>query len=80
MSMPSKKWPTDPCKGCGRPIVWAMNTQTKAFIPLDPAPLTYTVQKSAGDGPLICGPIEGMVSHFTTCPKANEFSGSSKKG
>lgn len=65
-------WPTTPCKGCGRPIVWARNTQTEKRVPLDPKPVCYVVQEF--DGELICGPVTAMVTHFATCPKASDFS------
>lgn len=76
MAQPSKSWPTVPCKGCGRPIVFARNTLTGALVPLDPKPATYCAQEF--EGQIICAPSESMVSHFITCPKADHFSGGKK--
>lgn len=70
---------TTPCKGCGTPIVWARDANGKA-IPLDPKPATYGVKVDPQLG-AICVRANGAdsvaqvyVSHFATCPKANEFS------
>ena len=77
---------TAQCKGCGKPIVWAMLDGKP--IPLDPRPPIYRVER--GDKgttvasrlelrwsePQDKGPIEAMVSHFATCSKAAAFSGS----
>lgn len=76
MAQPSKTWPVSVCKGCGRPIVFARNTQTNAIVPLDPKPVTFCAQEHKGQ--IICSPVEAMVSHFVTCPKANYFSGGNK--
>lgn len=78
---------TVPCKGCGRPIVWAVMDGKR--IPLDPQPAVYTVVGDGSNG-TVCerdrpgGNVMGqllshMVTHFATCPKARDFSGSSKK-
>ena len=69
---------TVPCKGCGKPIVWAKNAEGKA-IPLDPRPPVYGVKQDAALG-VICARVESaMVSHFATCSHAADFSGSNKK-
>lgn len=70
---------TSPCKGCGKPIVWAKTLEGK-MIPLDPKPPIYWVEDD-GNGGQACHRIrEGMVSHFSTCPNANDFSASKKRG
>lgn len=65
------------CRGCGKPMLWGVDQETGAKIPLDPrAPVyelcaleestnTFTVRRSKTH----------HVSHFATCPKANQFSG-----
>ena len=68
-----------PCRGCGRPIVFAINKDTGKPIPLDPKPPVYGVVEEA-DGEIVCKRLElAMVSHFATCSKANEFSGKNRK-
>ncbi len=70
---------TSSCKGCGKEIVWAFitknGTRTGKKIPLDPRPLIYRVgafdQFEYEATPI--SQAEGMVGHFSTCPKANEF-------
>lgn len=78
---------TSPCKGCGRPILWATDAEGKA-IPLDPRAPIYFVQeledgrcvatlqkKEAEDVPV----MRSMVSHFSTCSKAAQFSRGGKQ-
>lgn len=60
------------CKGCGKEIQWA-TTETGKTIPLDPKAPTYEVK----EGIAVRSPA--MVSHFSTCPKANDFSGKGAK-
>lgn len=65
--------------GCGKPIVWGLDPQGKA-IPLDPSAPVYRVMRhDSGGRPLIERDRGAMVSHFATCPKANEFSKSQKR-
>ena len=88
MPEPGQDWPRslsfdDPksemtlCKGCGKPIVWGIDSETSKKIPLDPRPPIYAISSSETvDG---CVPVirlkkdEAAVSHFATCPKANQF-------
>lgn len=66
------------CKGCGKSIVWATTPQGRR-IPLDANTPTYTVTVFPENTPAIAERSAAMVSHFVTCPKANDFSGSRKK-
>lgn len=75
---------TTNCKGCGRPMVWAVTADGKR-IPLDPKPAIYMVVAEPGGGDHVCQrakvPAEVtdgkealfMVTHFATCPKASQF-------
>lgn len=66
------------CKGCGREILWAKSS--KGFsIPLDPNIVVYSVV----DGIAVKVPPSLIgekfyVSHFSTCPNADDFSGKNK--
>jgi hypothetical protein len=71
------------CKGCGRDILWGVD-EKGTRIPLDPrAPVyhvmafdpetnTYAVERAGGSVPT------NYVSHFATCPKAKDFSRSTR--
>jgi hypothetical protein len=68
------EFPTAICKGCGRPIVWAVNPKTGKKVPLDPSAQVYHVRTEGGV--VQCLQDERttvMVNHFQTCSKANEF-------
>jgi hypothetical protein len=62
------------CRTCGREIVWK-TTQHGKKVPLDPKALVFSVV-----GDIAVKPTPGvagetfMVSHFATCPDANEWS------
>lgn len=58
------------CKGCGAPIVWKHTPKGKA-IPLDAKPERRLVLR----GPLseTAELVETYTSHFSTCPKADDF-------
>lgn len=61
------------CKGCGAPIVWGLTPEGKR-IPLDPKPPVYAYEADNGN----CLQVKAAtvyVTHFATCPKANDFSG-----
>lgn len=71
------------CKGCGKEIVWAVS-ETGRKIPLDPRAPVYSVKGGEcslqKNGTNVMGEvISYYVSHFATCPKANDFSASKKK-
>lgn len=63
---------TAPCRGCGRPVVWA-TTDAGDRIPLDPSAPVYRIDARTGE--LVAVRARGeMVSHFSTCPDAARFS------
>lgn len=69
------------CRGCGAPIAWVFSTKTPkpyASVPIDWDSAHAEVQQALKDGHRLNYGL-GMVSHFTTCPKASDFS-KSKKG
>lgn len=72
-----------PCRGCGKPIMWGVTEEGKK-IPLDPKPPVYrVVHDRSQDGKWTIRAIRKencMVSHFATCPAANQFSASRKAG
>lgn len=74
---------TSPCKGCGNPVVWAINPATGKTVPLDPAGIIYKTVEM-GDGSIVAVRVDRedgyMVSHFQTCPKAGQFSKGGAKG
>ena len=70
---------TTPCRGCGKPIVFVLvphDDGKVVRVPLDLRAPVYTVTVWDQDGT----PSEavrlwiGGVSHFSTCPKAADFS------
>lgn len=68
------------CKGCGREIIWAKSKESGAKIPLDPRPPVYVYAKTPEGGMECWYPLApSAVSHFATCPNANEFSGSKRR-
>ena len=77
------------CRGCGKPILWGTEEGTGRRLPLDPTPPVYEVQGfydggDTGEGQdigvtAVRRHFKAYVSHFATCPKANEFSGSKKR-
>lgn len=71
------------CAGCGKAIIWGV-IAAGVRIPLDPAAPVYGLsgfraELGLGDRPAAeisrAKRDEFMVSHFATCPKANQFSG-----
>ena len=70
------------CKGCGRYIVWGETLEGKR-IPLDPTAACYAVNTMVEMGTnneKVIAQLDRtcMVSHFSTCSKANLFSGKNK--
>lgn len=67
------------CRGCGKPIVWGIDPDGKK-IPLDPRAPVYALNHlPVGGDPHVERDHDSMVSHFATCSKANDFSGSKKR-
>lgn len=68
------------CKGCGASIIWAVNENGKR-VPLDAKAPIYVLLATASLDEERCVRDRSprYVSHFSTCPKANEFSGSKRK-
>ena len=69
-----------PCKRCGKTIHLAQNSTTGKWIPFDPEPVVFSVV-----GEVAVKPTAGvtgerfMISHFYTCPFADQFSKNKKK-
>jgi hypothetical protein len=66
------------CKGCSKEILWGVDSKGTR-IPLDTTPPTYVVVGNEKDGTVKIVRSSGYVSHFATCPKANEFSNTHKE-
>lgn len=70
------------CKGCGREIIWGVTEDGKK-IPLDPMAPVYEVRKEklgyavAKIQHFNLSP-DYMVTHFSTCSKASQFSKANK--
>jgi hypothetical protein len=60
------------CRLCGKMLVFAVNRQTGARVPLDTVAPTFTVEIN-GEASLMAERSPAYVSHFATCPAANEF-------
>lgn len=74
------------CKGCHKEIVWGKTIDGK-FIPLDPKAPVYEMDCDERTDPNIPQKEDSIpinrthsayVTHFATCPKANDFSASRK--
>lgn len=71
------------CRGCGRDVVFVTTNDGKT-VPLHPVPPVFhrVHDPDTGrafwwrDGSDGGGERTAFVSHFATCPKANDFSGS----
>lgn len=71
------------CRGCGKQIVWGIfqDGPKAKRIPLDPRPPCYRALDPISDGAVrIEREREVYVTHFATCPKANDFSGKNREG
>ena len=63
------------CKGCGRKMFWGKTAEGKS-IPLDASAPVYLLNHSSGVAERV---HDIFVSHFSTCPKAGDFSKGGKK-
>jgi len=69
---------TVPCKGCGKPILFARDEKGTMQV-LDPRAPIFSFNGGDLDGEFQVHRAEGhFVSHFATCPKANQFGKSAK--
>lgn len=59
------------CRSCQSEIVWATSQKGKAM-PLDPKVVTVVETVDGPDGREVVRMVRGRVSHFATCPNANE--------
>ena len=76
---------TSLCKGCRKPIVWAFvvkdGIRTGKRIPLDPRPRIYHFLSGPGIVDYEATPVSQdptmvahfLVTHFATCPNADQF-------
>jgi len=67
------------CRGCGKTILWIETDEGKK-VPLDPSPPVYVVKSTKHGNAYGYRFRLAMVSHFATCPNANEFSASGRDG
>ncbi len=67
------------CRSCGREVVWK-TTQHGKKVPLDPKALVFSVvgETAVKPTPGVLGETF-MVSHFATCPDANQWSGKNRE-
>lgn len=65
------------CKGCGARLLFVKDAAGKVH-PLDlKAPVFSVITDMTGEK--VAERTDAYVSHFATCPKANDFSGSKRK-
>ena len=68
-----------PCRGCGKMVVFAIDKDTGKWQVLDNvAPVFKQIGMKDGK-PYVIRDKTAMVSHFATCPSANEFSATSRR-
>jgi len=71
---------SSPCKGCGRPLVWA-TSPTGAALPLERV-YAYRLEPGGADGaPPRASRLDApvLISHFLTCPDRDRFSGAARR-
>ena len=70
------------CRSCGADVLWVV-TETGKKMPLDAKAITVFVpdpaQRRARDGDLCAVSRKAYVSHFATCPDADEWRGGSHR-
>lgn len=63
---------TTPCKSCGAPLEWAAIGEKR--VPLDSRAPCYRRERNDRGGIEWSRDRDSFVSHFATCPNANEHS------
>lgn len=66
------------CRGCGKPLIFARDSESGKIVPLDPVPPTWRLEKDL-TGEEVAVRSDALVSHFSTCPNANDFSAGRKR-
>lgn len=66
-----------PCKGCGRPVVFAKDPDGKWQVLDNVAPVWRQVGSKDGIAYVVREP-KALVSHFSTCSKPDQFSASKR--
>lgn len=62
------------CKGCGADILWGITTEGGRHIPLDAKAEKRFILVSRGEDEVPAALMrDTYISHFATCPKAQEF-------
>ncbi len=67
-----------PCRGCGRPVVFAKDPDGKWQVLDNTAPVWKQIGVKDGIARVVREP-SALVSHFSTCPKADDFSGRNRE-
>ena len=77
------------CRACGRPILW-IGTPAGKYMPCDPESLAFWQRKDGPykivtpGGEVVSADLDGLpgaesgegyISHFATCPAADQFRG-----
>lgn len=67
---------TTPCRGCGKQVIFVTTAEGKTC-PLDPVAPVFVRQRDGEGGAVWAQDRSGeiLVSHFSTCSRANDFSG-----
>jgi hypothetical protein len=66
------------CKGCGAKLYFVKDPAGKVH-PLDAEAPVFNITKDLMDEFVAVRVDSAFVTHFKTCPKANDFSSSNKK-
>lgn len=69
---------TRPCRGCGCPITIATQANGKS-VPLDRRSPVYRLEKDLTGNVVAVRDVGAFVSHFCTCPTADQFSKAKRK-
>jgi hypothetical protein len=68
---------TRACRACGKALYFVPNEHGKT-VPLDAKALTYRIDLDANGELIAIRSIRSFVTHFATCPAADQFSGSKR--